>query len=86
MIGSLSKSFTAVAVLQLVEAGRVELDAPIQRYLPSFTLSDPDVATRVTVRELLNHTSGLADTGFIAGFIACSQTSRRGWTAWQAPV
>ena len=40
-IGSLTKSFTALAVMQLVEAGKVELDAPVQRYLPWFRVADP---------------------------------------------
>ncbi|MGE5601699.1 MAG: serine hydrolase domain-containing protein [Nitrososphaerales archaeon] len=62
-IASLSKSFTAVAVMQLVEVGRVELDAPVRRYLPDFTLADPAAAKRITVRQLLNHTSGLGDAG-----------------------
>lgn len=66
-IASLSKSFTALAVLQLVEAGQIELDAPVARYLPGLTLADPLVAARITVRQLLNHTSGLADTGFVNG-------------------
>ena len=59
-IGSVSKSFTAVAVLQLVEQGRVSLDAPVQQYLPNFTLRDPQQASKITVRHLLNQTSGLA--------------------------
>ncbi len=62
-IASLSKSFTAVAIMQLVEAGKLALDAPVQRYLPEFTLADPEAAEKITVRELLNHTSGLADAG-----------------------
>lgn len=63
-VGSLSKGFTALAVMQLVEAGRVELDAPLREYLPEFTLADPAAAAEVTVRQLLNQTSGLADAGF----------------------
>jgi CubicO group peptidase (beta-lactamase class C family) len=63
-VASLSKSFTAVAVLQLVEAGRVSLDAPVVRYVPEFTLADPAAARRITVRQLLNQTSGMADAGF----------------------
>jgi hypothetical protein len=39
-IGSLTKSITALAVMQLVEAGKVELDAPVQRYLPWFRVAD----------------------------------------------
>jgi CubicO group peptidase (beta-lactamase class C family) len=62
-LASLSKSFTAVAILQLEEAGQVDLDAPVQRYLREFTLADPAVAAQITVRQLLNHTSGLADAG-----------------------
>lgn len=58
-IGSLTKSITAVAVMQLVEAGKIELDAPVRRYLPWFRLADPDVSARMTVRHLLNQTSGL---------------------------
>lgn len=62
-IASLSKSFTAVAIMQLVEAGQIDLDAPVQRYLPEFMLADRTVAAQITVRQLLNHTSGLADAG-----------------------
>jgi CubicO group peptidase (beta-lactamase class C family) len=58
-IGSLAKSFTALAVMQLVEAGKVDLDSPIQRYLPWFRLADPSAAAQITVRHLLNQTSGL---------------------------
>ncbi|MEJ2352668.1 MAG: serine hydrolase [Anaerolineales bacterium] len=58
-IGSLTKSFTAMAVMQLVEAGKVELDAPIQRYLPWFRVADPRASAQMTVRHLLNQTSGL---------------------------
>ena len=65
-VASLTKSFTAVAVMQLVEAGRIDLDAPVQAYLPEFTLADPAVAARITVRQLLNQTSGLGDRGFPA--------------------
>ena len=59
-IGSVTKSITALAVMQLVEAGKVELDAPVQRYLPWFRVADPEASGRITVRHLLNHTSGLS--------------------------
>ena len=59
---STTKSFTALAIMQLVEAGKVELDAPVQRYLPWFRVADPDASVRITVRHLLNHTSGLPET------------------------
>ena len=64
LIASLTKSFTALAVMQRVEAGQIALDAPVQRYLPDFTLADPVVAAQITVRQLLNQVSGLADAGF----------------------
>jgi len=54
-LGSISKSFTALAVLQLVDAGRVELDSPIADYLGVF---DGQAAGQVTIRQLLSHTSG----------------------------
>jgi CubicO group peptidase (beta-lactamase class C family) len=58
-VGSLTKSFTALAVMQLVEAGKIELDAPVQRYLPWFRVADPRASAQMTVRHLLNQTSGL---------------------------
>ncbi|MFO7649769.1 MAG: serine hydrolase domain-containing protein [bacterium] len=61
-IGSLTKSITALAVMQLVEEGRVDLDAPVQRYLPWFRVADPGVSALVTVRHLLNQTSGLPES------------------------
>ena len=62
-IASASKAMTAVAVMQLVETGLIELDAPVRRYLPEFTLADSRV-DRITVRHLLNHTSGMWEVGF----------------------
>ncbi|CAM5472823.1 hydrolase [Streptomyces spiroverticillatus] len=58
-IGSITKSFTAAAVLQQVGKGRITLDAPIGRYLPE--LVPGERGRKVTVRMLLNHTSGIAD-------------------------
>ena len=62
IIGSTTKSMTAVAMMQLVEAGKVELDAPVQRYLPWFRVADAEASARITIRHLLNHTSGLPTT------------------------
>jgi CubicO group peptidase (beta-lactamase class C family) len=59
-VASLSKSFTALAVMQLVEAGKVALDAPVRDYLPDFRIADPRGA-QITVRQLLNQTSGITD-------------------------
>jgi peptidoglycan/LPS O-acetylase OafA/YrhL/CubicO group peptidase (beta-lactamase class C family) len=56
-IGSLSKMFTAVVVLQLIEEGKIELDAPIERWLPDLL----PAGERTTVRHLLQHTTGLYD-------------------------
>ncbi|MGW4745805.1 serine hydrolase domain-containing protein [Streptomyces sp. NPDC004290] len=55
-VGSVSKTFSSVVLLQLVEEGRLELDAPVDRYLPGLLPDD-----RITVRHLLTHRSGLAD-------------------------
>lgn len=57
-LGSINKMFTAVAVMQLVEAGRLSLDDTIDRYLDDTWLAT-EVAQTITVRQLLTHTSGL---------------------------
>jgi CubicO group peptidase (beta-lactamase class C family) len=57
--GSVSKSVTATAVLQLQQRGLVDLDAPVQRYLPWFRVADAALSPRITVRHLLSQTSGL---------------------------
>ncbi|CQR59837.1 serine hydrolase domain-containing protein [Streptomyces leeuwenhoekii] len=58
-VGSITKPFTAAAVLQQVESGQIGLDAPIRRYLPRLVPGERGDA--ITVRMLLNHTSGLAE-------------------------
>ena len=58
-IGSMNKMFTAVAILQLVQAGRIRLDAPLGTYLPGYP--NRDVASRVTIHQLLTHTGGTGD-------------------------
>jgi len=60
IIGSVAKSFTALAVMQLVEAGKIDLDAPVRRYLPWFRVADKQASAKITVRHLLNQTSGLS--------------------------
>lgn len=59
---SLSKSFTSLAVMQLVDKGAIDLDEPVTQYLPHFSLDDPH-ADQITVRQLLAQTSGIADKG-----------------------
>ncbi|MEU9860815.1 serine hydrolase domain-containing protein [Streptomyces sp. NPDC047971] len=78
-LGSATKTFTATALMRLVADGRVELDAPVRRYVPELVLPDEKAAAEITVLHLLNHTSGLdwnvvVDTGdgddALAGFVA----------------
>ena len=57
-IGSTAKTFTATAVMVLVEQGRIELDRPVRRYLPGLRLRDEHAAETLTVGQLLNHTAG----------------------------
>ena len=58
-IGSVSKVWTATVVMQLVDEGKLELEAPVIEVLPELRLADPDVTKQVTVRHLLTHTSGI---------------------------
>ncbi len=58
-IGSITKVWTATMIMQHVEAGAIDLDAPVTTYLPGWRVADPDVTERVTVRHLLTHTSGI---------------------------
>jgi len=58
-IGSMNKMFTAVAILQLVERGKLSLDKPIANWWPDYP--NRDLASRVTIRELLNHSGGTGD-------------------------
>ena len=57
-IGSVSKMYVVTAVMQLVDAGKVELDVPVTDYIPDFKMAD-ERYTDITVRMLMNHTSGL---------------------------
>lgn len=61
VIGSTTKSFTALAVMQLVDAGAVELDASVRDYVPEFQLAGDQPVEDITVRHLLQQTSGLSD-------------------------
>src|SRR5215510_6220306 len=57
-IGSTTKTFTGTSVMRLVEQGTLALDATVRTYLPHFKTADPSVASRVTLRQLLNHSAG----------------------------
>ncbi|MGA8256463.1 MAG: serine hydrolase domain-containing protein [Nocardioides sp.] len=89
--GSTGKTFTATALMVLVQQGLVDLDAPVRTYLPDLALRDEDAAAKVTVLQLLNHTAGWAgdsipDTGdgddclvrFVAGMVDLDQVSPLG--------
>ena len=56
--GSTTKTFTATAIMCLVDRGQVDLDATVRTYLPELTLQDDNVANNVTIIHLLNHTAG----------------------------
>ncbi|POX42396.1 penicillin-binding protein [Streptomyces sp. Ru73] len=90
-IGSTTKTFTGTTVMRLVEGGRLALDAPVRRYLPEFRTAEPSVASRVTLRQVLNHTAGwlgddYQDTGagddaaaqYVAGMVRLPQLSPPG--------
>ena len=66
--GSVSKVYTAAAMLRLVEAGKVDLDAPVTDYLPDFRMADLRYS-KITVRMLLNHSSGILGTGMSGAFL-----------------
>ncbi|WP_040695509.1 serine hydrolase domain-containing protein [Nocardia vinacea] len=79
VLGSVSKTFTATALMRLVAEGKIELAAPVRRYVPELVLRDEAAAVEMTVFNLLNHTAGLGirlivETGdgddALAGYVA----------------
>ncbi len=67
-IGSISKTFTATAVMRLVDMGKLDLNAPIRHYLPDFKVADESVSAKATVRHLVTYSGGwegdvFTDTG-----------------------
>jgi CubicO group peptidase (beta-lactamase class C family) len=67
-LGSVTKTFTATALMRLVAEGKVDLNVPVRRYVPELNLKDEQTAASITVLNLLNHTAGLdwglfSDTG-----------------------
>jgi CubicO group peptidase (beta-lactamase class C family) len=75
ILGSLSKSFTAVAIMQLIAAGRMELDAPVQRYLPWFRVADRTASAQIRVYHLLHQTSGLPTSAGAEAMAGTGQAS-----------
>jgi CubicO group peptidase (beta-lactamase class C family) len=70
ILASASKPFTALAIMQLVESGQVELDAPVTRYLPDFRVASEAASAQITVRHLLQHTSGLPEDSAFATMLS----------------
>lgn len=64
-IGSITKVYTATIVMRLVESGQLQLDTPVASYLPEFSVADPEVTRKVTIRHLLAHTSGIDGDHFL---------------------
>ncbi|MEG1637037.1 MAG: serine hydrolase domain-containing protein [Cellulosilyticaceae bacterium] len=62
-VGSVSKMYTTMAVMQLVEKGKIELDKPLIEYIPDFVMAD-ERYKKITPRMLLNHSSGLMGSTF----------------------
>ncbi|MEV5543039.1 serine hydrolase [Saccharopolyspora shandongensis] len=60
--GSMTKTWTALAFMQLVDEGKVDLDEPVRTYLPGFRVADPEASATVTPRHLLCHTNGIEET------------------------
>ena len=70
--GSVSKQFTAAAVLLLAQDGKLSLDDPVRKHVPEL----PDYGAPLTIRHMLQHTSGLRDWGEIAAIAGWPRTSR----------
>ncbi len=64
-IGSISKTLTATLIMQLVDQGKLDLDTPVQHYLPEFRVADPGISREVTARHLLSHQSGIDGDFFV---------------------
>ena len=70
--GSVSKQFTAMAVQLLAHEGKLSLDDPVRKYIPEL----PDYKVPLTIRHMLNHTSGLRDWGSVASIAGAPRTTR----------
>ena len=71
-LGSITKQFTAAAIMKLVEQGKVSLDDPLSKYLPDY----PAASASATVRQLLNHSGGMMSYTNIPGWMVEAQTGR----------
>jgi D-alanyl-D-alanine carboxypeptidase len=80
-IGSIGKTFTAIAVLQLADEGRIEIDAAVDRYLPWFAVAQPPDYPPITVAHLLSHTAGI-----VAGIDATPEAAFQVWSLRDLPT
>jgi CubicO group peptidase (beta-lactamase class C family) len=80
-IGSIGKTFTSVAALQLVDEGRLDLHSPVVRYLPWFAVSQPPGQPPITVAHLLSHTSGI-----VAGIDGTPEAAFQVWSLRDLPT
>ena len=70
-VGSVTKLLTATLVMQFVDEGRIELRAPLRRYLPNFRVADRSANEHISVEMLLNHSSGIDGEGGAASPAVC---------------
>jgi D-alanyl-D-alanine carboxypeptidase len=80
-IGSIGKTFTAVAMLQLADEGQLELEAPVDRYLPWFAVPQPAGQPPITIAHLLSHTAGI-----VAGVDGTPEAAFQVWSLRDLPT
>lgn len=80
-IGSIGKSFTAVALLQLADEGRIDLETPVDRYLPWFAVPQHAGHPAITIGNLLSHTAGI-----VAGVDATPEAAFQVWSLRDLPT
>jgi CubicO group peptidase (beta-lactamase class C family) len=82
-IGSSTKAFTAMLVAMAADAGRLSLDDPPKKFIPYFRLQDPEADAKITLRDLLSHSSGLnrTDLAWISGVLNREEVIRVAATA-----
>jgi D-alanyl-D-alanine carboxypeptidase len=80
-IGSIGKSFTAILVLQLVDEGKIDLEAPVDRYLPWFTVERPTGDSSIRIAHLLSHTAGI-----VAGIDGTPEAAFQVWSLRDLPT
>jgi D-alanyl-D-alanine carboxypeptidase len=80
-IGSIGKTFTAVAILQLVDERRIDLHSPVVRYLPWFAVPQPRGHAPITIAHLLSHTAGI-----VAGIDGTPEAAFQVWSLRDLPT